>query len=78
MSRETQAASIKIDDLPQADPLAQKELAAAAGGYASIYTQSTNLLKSPPTVSSLLTSRTMVSLYGSTLGGMERTYMCMW
>jgi len=66
-------AGLKIDDLAQADKLAQKELGAAAGGYTySAYSTS----------SSLLSSSTTVSLYGSTdLYSGKFTYstvMCCW
>jgi hypothetical protein len=63
-------AGVKIDDLAQADKLAQKELGAAAGGYTySAYSTS----------SSLLSSSTTVSLYGSTdWGKTYSTIMCCW
>lgn len=71
------AAGVKIDDLAQADKLAQKELGAAAGGaYAySAFSKSASLLTSPTTV----------SLYGTTGGnlsglkaGSYDTVMCCW
>jgi len=66
---------VKIDDPPQADKLAQKELGAAAGGYTySVYTKSSSLWSSPTTV----------SLYGS-IGDVKidpehsyTTVMCCW
>jgi hypothetical protein len=72
-----QQAGLKVDDLPQADKLAQKELGAAAGGYSyGAYSLSS---------SSLLSSTSTVSLYGSTgsnlLDGGSFSYstvMCCW
>ena len=68
-------AGVKIDDLPQADKLAQKELGATAGGYSySVYSKSSSLLSSPTTV----------SLYGSTGSNLLEgrlsysTVMCCW